>query len=430
MIRSIASRVKSSQLAQNTLWMLMGQGLGIFVQALYFILIARSLRSQGYGAFIGVHALVGIIAPFVGIGGGNLLIKNVSRNEATFSKYFGKALLMVLVTGIVILCTVLCLSRIVLPASIPFLLVLIVAVTDLLFSPILYISGQAFQAFQRLERTALIQFLPNGFRLIAIAGLSMFVQPPTVIQWGYLYFITMAVSTLIGISLVRKELGAPVFTLAGMKTEIMEGLYFSIYQSARGVNNDIDKTMLARFSTLEATGIYGAAYRIISVSFTPIISLLYAAYARFFQHGAAGIRGSIGFAKKLFPIAGIYGVAVGILLVAVSPYLPNILGSEYENTANALRWLAPLPFLKAVQLFTADTLTGAGYQGVRSGIQVIAAVFNIAINLWLIPMYSWRGAAWASLLSDGLLSVLLCFAVLYISKRADKAVIVEHARAS
>ena len=39
--------------------------------------------------------------------------------------------------------------------------------------------------------------------------------------------------------------------------------------------------MLARLGTLEATGIYGAAYRLIDVSFAPVASLLTAAYAVF-----------------------------------------------------------------------------------------------------------------------------------------------------
>ena len=83
------------------------------------------------------------------------------------------------------------------------------------------------------------------------------------------------------------------------------------------------------------------------------------------------------------------------------------------ETAEALRWLAPLPFIKALHYFAADSLTGAGFQGIRSGIQVFVAIFNVAINLWLIPAYSWRGAAWSSLASDGLLALLI-WPVLFI----------------
>jgi len=416
LIKLMINRVRNSQLARNTFWMFLGQGLGVVIQALYFVLIARSLHSQGYGAFVGVIALVSILAPFAGLGSGNLLIKNVARNEDSFRRCWGNALLMVLISGVVLLFIILGLSRVVFPAAIPFALVFVIAVTELFFSRIHDISGQAFQAFQRMNRTAVLQFIPHVLKLIAIAGLTISIQAPTVLQWGYLYLFTTVISTLIGVRLVHKELGAPLFVPAGITAEVKEGFYFSVSFSARGINNDIDKTMLSRFSTLEATGIYGAAYRIINITFSPILSLLYAAYARFFQHGAAGIRGSLGFALKLFPLAGCYGLAIGILLVAASPLLPFILGAEYSNAANALRWLAPLPFLRAVQYFAGDTLTGAGFQGVRSSIQMFAALFNVVINLWLIPAYSWRGAAWASIASDGLLAVLLCLSLLYLQK--------------
>ena len=71
--------------------------------------------------------------------------------------------------------------------------------------------------------------------------------------------------------------------------------------SAQTVYNDIDKTMLARFSTLDATGIYAAAYRIIDVSFTPVRSVLNAAYANFFRHGKGGIAVSYSYAKRILP---------------------------------------------------------------------------------------------------------------------------------
>jgi O-antigen/teichoic acid export membrane protein len=418
-IKALSNRIINSQLARNAFWMFLGQGLRIIIQAIYFVLIARSLGSKGYGAFIGVCALVAILSPFSGLGCGNLLIKNVARDAESFKRYWGNALLMILISGTVLMIIVLGVSQIVLPAAIPFSLVFTVAVSDLYFTRALDMSGQAFQAFQRLERTALIQVLPNLFRLLAVVVLSIYVQSPTPIQWGYLYLITIIISTLLAMLLVHRELGSPVFALADTKRVIREGFYFSIGESARSIYDDIDKTMLIRFATLEAVGIYGAAYKIIDVSLTPIRSLLYATYARFFQHGAMGIRGSISFAKSLFPVTGGFGIFVGVLLYLAAPLLPYILGTEFSGAADALRWLAPLPFLKAIHFFAADSLTGAGFQGLRSGIQVFVALFNVGINLWLIPAYSWRGAAWASIASDGLLAVFLCIILYYLSSRKN-----------
>ncbi len=72
--------------------MLLGQGSRLIVQALYFVLIACSLGAAGYGAFLGVVALVAIVTPFGYSGSGGLLLQNVSRDKSLFPAYWGKAL--------------------------------------------------------------------------------------------------------------------------------------------------------------------------------------------------------------------------------------------------------------------------------------------------------------------------------------------------
>jgi O-antigen/teichoic acid export membrane protein len=55
-------------------------------------------------------------------------------------------------------------------------------------------------------------------------------------------------------------------------------------------------------------------------------------------------------------------------------------------------------------------------------LQIVVAIFNILVNLWIIPAYSWRGAAWSSLASDGLLAVLMCIAVTVLRHRLPATV--------
>ncbi len=406
-LSGLIKRIRGNQVARNTVWMFLGQGLRIVIQSVYFVLIARSLGAGGYGAFIGTCALVAIFAPFASLGSGNLLIKNIARQPGSFNLNWGRALLMVLLSGSMLFIIVLGAAHFVLPPKISLLLVLLISVSDLFFARVHELNTQAFQGFERLEKTARITLLPSMLRLFSIAGLSFFIRAPTPVEWGFLYLLTIMISSAIGVRLVSRAFGGPIFRLARLKTELKEGLYFSIGNSAATVYNDMDKTMLARLSTLAATGIYGAAYRLIDVSFTPVMSLLNAAYPGFFLHGAKGIKGSFSFAKKMFPAAAGYGIAEGILIIAAAPLLPVILGAQYNDTAVALRWLAPLPFIKSVHYFAADILTGAGFQGARSAVQALAAFFNVLINLWLIPAYSWRGAAWSSLASDSLLAISL-----------------------
>ncbi len=412
--------ILKNSVARNTLWMTAGYGLRLIIQALYFIEIARSLGVRNYGAFIGVVALVGIVYPFGSLGGGNLLIKNVSRDNTRFATYWGRALVTTAVVGTVLLLGVLLISHFVLPLEIPRLLVLHVAAADILGLNIITICAQAFQAFERLKWTAACYVMMTGGRLIGALILVAHFPHPSALQWSYLYLGCTAVVAAMTSGLVCVKLGLPQFAWASFRGEMREGFYFSASQTAQTVYNDIDKTMLTRLGTLEATGIYGAAYRIIDVSFVPVSALLWSSYPSFFRAGACGITASLNYAKPLLRRALAYAGLMCVALLVSSRFVPYFLGPEYMLTAEALRWLAVLPVLKAVHYFLSDTLTGAGYQSIRTSLQACVAVFNVLLNLWIIPAYSWRGAAWSSIASDGALVLGVGTAVLLLSMRSSQ----------
>ena len=415
----IIRRLRGNALAQNTLWMSIGHGCRLVVQFVYFIIIARALGPQGYGAFISVVALSAILSPFCGWGASHLLVRDVARDPDTFRHSWGNAVVRSLVYGSVLLGVILIASRYVLPGSISPLLVLLVGTSDLLFARILDTSSFAFLAFQRLGWTAKLQALLSICRLGAATALVSISAAPTPVQWGFFYLLSTSFTAMVGLWLVNRKLGTPKVRLAGLTSDLITGFYFSLSIASQNVQNDIDKTMLARLSTLEASGIYGAAYRLVQVTFTPIRALGYSSYARFFQHGASGIKGSLGFARRLVLYAGGYGLSAGVALFLMAPLLPFVLGADYRDAVGAVRWLAFLPFLKAMQYFAADALTGAGFQGIRSGVQLGVALVNVLMLLVLVPAYSWLGAAWASLAADTLLMLGLWSSVLYLHTKVE-----------
>jgi len=413
-----------SSLVRNTLWMMSGQGLRLVIQAAYFTVIARSLGPSNYGAFIGVVALVGIAYPFGMLGSGNLLVKNVSRNRAVFAEYWGQALAVTAISTAVLFTAIVLLSRTLLPGSIPIRLVILVAGADLFGFSLITLSAFAFQAFECLKWTAAVNVLMSSGRLVGALALVSLHRHPTALQWGYVYCVATAAVVLFSLLLVTVKLGWPDFNIHRSARELREGFYFSASISAQTVYNDIDKIMLARLGTLDGTGIYGAAYRLVDVSFVPISSLLAAAYPSFFRKGADGVSATLHYANRLLTKGMVYVTVITIAILAGAGLVPYVLGPEYERSVEALRWLAFIPVLRASHYFLSDALTGAGYQGIRTGIQTATAVFNVLINLWLIPQYSWRGAAWASLASDGLLAVGIGLAV-FILNRQSRNVIIE-----
>jgi O-antigen/teichoic acid export membrane protein len=407
-------KARSSALARNSGWMFLGYGLRIFVKAGYFILIARSLGPAEYGAFVGTVGLIALVAPFTGLGSGNLLIKNVSRERAFFAEYWGNAILVSIVSGLVLLGFVVAVAHLALPASVPWLLILLVGISDIVAVKGAEIAAQGFQAVDDMRYTAFLTLFPYILRLVGAVIVFSLWRNPTALCWGWFYAASTVISSTVAVSLASCKLGAPRLALFRIPKEIEEGFYFVTSMSAQTVYDDIDKTMLVRLSTLDATGIYGAAYRLIDVAFTPVRSVLNAAYANFFRHGQAGMAVSYSYAKKLLPKMMGYSLLIFAGLFAAAPIIPMILGHDYARAVEALRWLALLPFFKSVHYFLADSLTGAGYQRLRTIGQIGVAMFNVGLNLWLIPAYSWRGAAWSSLASDGALVLAMYLAVTFV----------------
>ena len=397
--------------------MMTGQSARLVIQAIYFVLMARNLGVQQYGAFVAVTAAAAIVSPLVGNGTGILMIKNVARDRSLFGEYWGNALLMTLVSGAALTVGVTAACLALLPKSIPSVVVLLVVIADVLVSRFVDVTGWAFQAVEMLGWTSYLNVFASFTRLGGIVVIIA-MHRPTLVAWSVTYLVTWSICAVVGTGCVLWRLGRPRLALHRIRGELREGFYYSSGLGAMTIYNDIDKTMLARLGSLSATGIYAAAYRLIDVAFIPVRSLLAAAYPGFFRNGHHGITSSLAYAKRLLPRALAYSAAVAVGLLVAAPLVPKVLGPEYARTTEALRWLALLPLLKSMHYFVADALTGAGYQGLRTLVQVLVALFNVLVNLWIIPAYSWRGAAWSSLASDGLLAASLWGCAAFLRSRS------------
>ena len=157
-LRGHFDRLCSSTLGRNTLWALAGYGLRLVIQSCYFVVIARCLGPGQYGGFVAATALANIIAPFSGMGSGNLLIKNVAHNKNLFPEYWGNGLLVTLVSGMALVGFVVLSSVALLPRSIPVFAIFCIAVSDLVVQ-FVEVAAFAFQAFEMLSKNAHLNVL-------------------------------------------------------------------------------------------------------------------------------------------------------------------------------------------------------------------------------------------------------------------------------
>jgi O-antigen/teichoic acid export membrane protein len=407
----------SNPFFKNTVLSIIGSGLNVILLGAYFVVLARALGPKEYGAFAAVLALSRIFSFFASWGYGNILIKNVSRDPSKFQAYWGICLLIILIGGLSLTLVVLAISKVMLHLSISVAAIVFISFSDLIFAGILALSQQAYLSFDNMLRYMQLQSGASAFRLAGAIFMMVTVREPSVLSWSILYLITGIIPSIFGLALVNKELGRYIFGMKIVKAEILEGFYFSVSQSSQTVYNDIDKTLLASMASLEVAGLYTAAYRFIDFTFTPINGLLISSYANFFRHGWDGVRGSLNWAKKIILWAGAYGLLAAIGLYFIAGLLPFFLGSAYNETAVILRWLAPIIIFKSVELLIANILTGSGHQGVRTSIQLILALVNFLVTIWLIQLYGWFGAVLASLGTEVLAVASFSIGVLVLLRK-------------
>jgi len=401
-------------LFRGTLWMLGGRVIGIAMQAGYFVLIARRLGAADFGMFMGVSALGVILNPFSTLGSTDLLVRDISRDRSLFRESWANALLTTAVSGSCLIILALLTALYIFPQKIPPLAILLILASDLVGLALWSLSSGALIAVGLLKKAAQLQVCLNFSKLVAAILLVIGFEAANVLGWSILYFFGNAITVLVGIFLVNKMVGLPGKpNLSKIKSNLNQGIYFSIGSSADVVNASIDKTMLTSLGSANATGLYSAAYRLIEVAYLPLLSIFSSTYAKFFEQGKTGISGTLALAKRLVPVVIIYGIVACIGYWVFYPVIPYILGEEYKASTPVLLWLSPMPFLIGMQWIAADTLSGSGYQRIRGLITLFTAFFNVTINYFLIPIYSWKGATWATLASDTIKTLLLWGAVAF-----------------
>ena len=395
---------KNSPLARNALWILAGQGLSVVCQGIYFILLARLLGSTEYGIYAGAFAMIATLSVYSPLGSPLTLLRHVSQEPQKFPFYWGSVLMTTVTLGSIFVGLLVC-GVPHLAHSYSWQLVLCAAIGDCFCGQLTSAAACVFQAFEKMRVTALLNLSVNSLRAL-LAGLMLWrLHHASAQQW---VVATLAVSFLAccsALTLVTWYYGRPVFSLRLLRQRSGEGFVFALSSSTTGIYNNFDKAMLGHYGMNAGNGVYSMAYRVVDIATMPIASIHAAAFPRFFRRGVDGARSTTALALQLLKRTGPSALLFTLAMVVAAPIVPHLVGKNFDESVLALRWLCLLPFFRSLHLSAGDALTGAGHQKMRLATQTVAAAFNFAANVYLIPHFGWLGAAWSSLATDGLLAV-------------------------
>jgi O-antigen/teichoic acid export membrane protein len=170
----------------------------------------------------------------------------------------------------------------------------------------------------------------------------------------------------------------------------------------------IDTVMLSVMKDQTAVGLYGASYKILEILIAipgMFMGLLLPLFTKYYLQDKTRFQHIF---QQAFNILLTVAIPLGVAGILLSSKILNLIaGQDFIPATNTLQVL----FIGIGFIFLGNLmghiLISAQLQSKSMYIAIIGAVFNVGLNLYLIPRYSYLGAAIATAITEGL--VLLSY---------------------
>ena len=172
--------------------------------------------------------------------------------------------------------------------------------------------------------------------------------------------------------------------------------------------------MLSKIKGDVEVAIYSVAYNFaLAVLFIPTVytNAIYPVLSRYYKESKAGLRTLYEKSFKYLYIVGL-PISVGLYLLA-GRIIFLFYGDVYSDSIVALQIISWYLFLKFINFLLGTTLSSIDKQGKRMLGQSLTAVFNVLLNILLIPKIGYIGAAWSTFITEVFLFIIY---YLYVSK--------------
>jgi O-antigen/teichoic acid export membrane protein len=392
------------------------------------ILLARALSVEMYGALVVALASVKLLIPLAGFGVGPYWLRIFGKEGWIGQRWISSTTKLVGLSSTAIVVAVLIWAWSGVFSTTTRILMSLLAVTAI-GQAVSSIGGTVFQLETRYLAFALYHFLPHALRLAGAilaftAGWSAFgvatgyALATLIIVVSYSRVLWRMLSGKLDLkghdsrqqspqdirlqsipSLIRAVQGAWPFAISGL-------FYLIYFQS--------DIALLGLLAGEKAAGIYSVAFSVMSVIYL-FPGSIYQQYLmphlhRWAEQDRSRFLQIYRFGGKTMLIAslGFMGLVAGL-----APWIvPPLFGEAYSEAGMLLVFLSlciPLRFLATNVgsiLYTGDNMRRkVSYQG-------ITAVFNVALNLVLIPVWGVIGAAMATVLTEAFVLLIYTLGVM------------------
>ncbi len=418
---SVVTKVKAkalgSQTKRNTVFAMGAEMAQLVLSMAAFFLLYKALGAAAFGLYSAATAH-GLLAATIGYFGSQQLLMRDFALGRPFQVLWGR-LLSTILTGTVIFAVLLMTVRGWLLDQVSPGTYLLLVVSQMLLFGITDFAVLASQAHRKLEVAMSVRLSTGLIRLVGV-GIFFVLGNGTLDQWALYGLVAWAGAAVWSLATVKRSFGAKPLLGRFTSQDIRDGLPYTLMGGAGTLLDSMDKTMLPKYGFEEEAGWYAAGYRIAALAVVPVMALVRATDQDFFSAGSNSLEDAYLLAKKLVRPVILFGIVAGIGLFVFAPVFPWILRDETAEMDTVIRWLAILPLIRGVSIFAANALTGANRQGLRNASLIAAMVVNFSINVWLIPLYDWKGAVIATLIAEIFSAATMWLALVYLVRKDRK----------
>ncbi|KAA1039307.1 oligosaccharide flippase family protein [Macrococcus equipercicus] len=401
---------------KNFLWMFIGTGLGAVMSLLMNILLARSLTKVEFGIFgLGI-TFINISSVIIGFGLADFIVKIFAVEGRRAYRYVTPSLYLFLISCLVsILIIIIVILLPIYDISTRYFLLLIIP--NILLQGIYSINNSINQIEENFKYVALSNFLVYFIRFLA--ALLTVISFNNIISLGWYIFILSMLGLYPLIKVVSKlwkqQIIVPVYADAPIppNESIVNtfkqtypfgfiGIFYFIYYQSNII-------MLSILQGPEAVGEYNSAFIIVALAFMfPDLIFRRMYYTRIHTWATHNPLKLQEFNNKSSLYLLILGIAAMIFIWLNANWL--ILFTAGPKYLTATFYLQLLSIAILFKFFTAVNGTILSTQNMvytMMKINGLIAILNITINIIIIPIYGVKGAVVTTLISEGMMALLV-----------------------
>jgi O-antigen/teichoic acid export membrane protein len=372
------------------------------------------LGKHGFGDYTAVMSFVALFAVATDPGLTTLAVRDVAQDLPRLPRYVGNILSLRIGLSVLTIAACVALST-VFAQSLGFngtvRLGIIIWSLALLPNAITTTTSIVFQATERMATLSLLMTL-TALLTAALGSLSLLLGGRLIVYLLVIALVNTGISVAAVILARRRTMVRPLLDVDWWPSLLRIALPFATLTLLNVLYSRADTLLVIAIKGSGDAGLYGVAYRLVDTLLALAISPINAAILPAFNRIAAGSRAEL----HRLVVSGIrIMLAISVPVAVAASAYPHVLllvfKPEYREAAAALQWLAwsfPCFMVLAILYNALYAINRADEVARTFG---VALVFNVALNLLLIPRYSYVASAALTTASEALNVALVGWAV-------------------